>query len=128
MEHFVNEKTVMQFYLDKMDAGEITFLNEKEELKAQIHTYIEQLLKEAKMNNKISIAVKLCTALSMTDGWLNIDFEFNNANLDNLDPEISFKGRCKRFLTLFDVRNLSPNLKLRVRCIGKLPANQFYTK
>lgn len=32
------------------------------------------------------------------------------------------------FLTLFDVRNLSPNLKLRVRCIGKLPANQFYTK
>lgn len=64
------------------------------------------------------------TALYMEDGWLNIDFEFNNANLDNLDPEISFKGRCKRFLSLFDIRNLSPNLKLRVRCIGKLPTNQ----
>lgn len=64
------------------------------------------------------------TALYMEDGWLNIDFEFNNANLDNLDPEISFKGRCKRFLSLFNIRNLSPNLKLRVRCIGKLPTNQ----
>jgi len=63
------------------------------------------------------------TALYMKDGWLNIDFEFNNTNLDNLDPEISFKGRCKRFLTLFDVRKLSPNLKLRVRCIGKLPTD-----
>lgn len=63
------------------------------------------------------------TALYMEDGWLNIDFEFNNTDLDNLDPEISFKGRCKRFLTLFDVRNLSPNLKLRVRCIGKLPTD-----
>ena len=64
------------------------------------------------------------TALYMEDGWLNIDFEFNNANLDNLDPEISFKGRCKRFLSLFDIRNLSPNLKIRVRCIGKLPTDK----
>jgi len=64
------------------------------------------------------------TALYMEDGWLNIKFEFNNSDLDNLDPEISFKGRCKRFLTLFDIHNLSPNLKLRVSCIGKLPTNQ----
>ncbi len=64
------------------------------------------------------------TALYMKDGWLNIDFEFNNENLDNLDPEISFKGRCKRFLSLFDIRNLSPYLKIRVSCIGKLPTDQ----
>ena len=64
------------------------------------------------------------TALYMEDGWLNIIFEFNNTNLDNLDPEISFKGRCKRFLSLFDIPKLSRNLKLRVQCIGKLPTNQ----
>ena len=41
-----------------------------------------------------------------------------------MDPEISFKGRCKRFLSLFDIPDLSPNLKLRVTCIGKLPTDQ----
>lgn len=64
------------------------------------------------------------TRLYMEDGWLNIEFEFTNATLDNLDPEISFKGRCKRFLALFDIPELSPNLKLRVSCIGRLPNNQ----
>lgn len=64
------------------------------------------------------------TALYMEEGWLNIVFEFSNTDLDNLDPEISFRGRCKRFLTLFNVPDLSPNLKLRVTCIGKLPTDQ----
>lgn len=58
------------------------------------------------------------------EGWLNIDFEFHNDNLDNLDPEISFKGRCKRFLSLFDIAHMSPSLKIRVSCIGKLPTDQ----
>ncbi|MGN0312949.1 MAG: hypothetical protein ACI4CC_09245 [Lachnospiraceae bacterium] len=64
------------------------------------------------------------TALYMEDGWLHIDFEFNNASLDNLNPEISFKGRCKRFLTLFDIKELSNNLKICVTCQGKLPTDQ----
>jgi len=64
------------------------------------------------------------TALYMEDGWFNIVFEFSNTDLDNLDPEISFRGRCKRFLTLFNVPDLSPNLKLRVTCVGKLPTDQ----
>lgn len=64
------------------------------------------------------------TILDMQDGWLNITFEFTNANLDNLNPEISFKGRCKRFLSLFNIKHLSDSLKLRVTCIGKLPTNQ----
>lgn len=54
------------------------------------------------------------------DGWFNIDFVFSNSNLDNLNPEISFKGRCKRFLKLFDIQMMSPHLKLRVKCIDKL--------
>jgi hypothetical protein len=64
------------------------------------------------------------TALYMEDGWLNVVFEFNNTNLDNLDPEISFKGRCKRFLSLFDIAHLDPYLKIRVTIVGKLPTDQ----
>lgn len=64
------------------------------------------------------------TALYMEDGWLNVVFEFNNTNLDNLDPEISFKGRCKRFLSLFDIPNLDEYLKIRVTISGKLPTDQ----
>ena len=65
------------------------------------------------------------TSLEMDDeGWFNIDFVFSNTNLDNLDPERAFKGRCKRFLSLFNVPHLSPNLKLRVRCIGQLETDQ----
>ena len=67
------------------------------------------------------------TALYMEDGWLNVVFEFNNTNLDNLDPEISFKGRCKRFLSLFDIAELDDYLKIRVTIVGKLPtdANEY---
>lgn len=64
------------------------------------------------------------TALYMEEGWLNVVFEFNNTNLDNLDPEISFKGRCKRFLSLFDIPNLDEYLKIRVTIVGKLPTDQ----
>lgn len=106
--------TSEQFRIVALDADNyLTFVDELEEFSrisraSQNREYVEEFCD---------------TALYMEDGWLNIDFEFNNTNLDNLDPEISFKGRCKRFLTLFDVQNLSPNLKLRVRCIGKLPTN-----
>ena len=64
------------------------------------------------------------TALYMEDGWFNVIFEFNNTNLDNLDPERAFKGRCKRFLSLFDIPNLDNYLKIRVTVVGKLPTDQ----
>ena len=63
MNHFVDEKTVMRFYLEQMDAEQIEFLREKSGLKEQIRAYIEQLLNEDKMNNKISIASKLWKVL-----------------------------------------------------------------
>jgi hypothetical protein len=56
----------------------------------------------------------------MDDGWFNVDFIFTNTEIDNLDPEKAFKGRCKKFLTLFDIPELDPSLKIRLRCIGKL--------
>lgn len=55
------------------------------------------------------------------EGVLNVDFIFDNENIANLDPERAFKGRCERFLSLFDIEKLSENLKIILRCIGKLP-------
>ena len=96
------------------DAEYLTFVDELEEFSR---------ISRASQNREY--VKEFCdTALYMEDGWLNIVFEFSNTDLDNLDPEISFRGRCKRFLTLFNVPDLSPNLKLRVTCIGKLPTDQ----
>ena len=64
------------------------------------------------------------SSIEMKDGWLDIQFVFNNTNLDNLKPELSFKGRCKRFLSLFDIPNMSENLKIRVTVIGELPTDR----
>ena len=110
----ITNHTSEQFRITSLDTSSfLTFVDELEEFSrisraSQNREYVEEFCD---------------TALYMEDGWLNIDFEFNNTNLDNLNPEISFKGRCKRFLSLFNVRNLSPNLKLRVRCIGNLPTD-----
>jgi hypothetical protein len=57
------------------------------------------------------------------DGVINIDFVFDNENIKNLDPEIAFKGRCKRFLSLFNINKLDKDLKIKLSCIGKLPYN-----
>ena len=111
----ISAHTSEQFRITSLEPSTfLTFVDELEEFSrisraSQNREYIEEFCD---------------TGLYMENGWLNIDFEFNNDNLDNLDPEISFKGRCKRFLSLFDIRNLSPYLKLRVRCIGNLPTNQ----
>lgn len=91
-------------------ANFLTFVDELEEFSrisraSQSREYIEEFCS---------------TELFMEDGWLNIDFTFDNNDLDNLDPERAFKGRCKRFLTLFHIRELDPKLKIRLRCIGKL--------
>ncbi len=96
------------------DGSFLTFVDELEEFSrisraSQNREYVEEFCD---------------TALYMEDGWLNVVFEFNNTNLDNLDPEISFKGRCKRFLSLFDIPNLDPYLRIRVTIVGKLPTDE----
>ena len=59
MEHFIDEKTVMRFYLEQMAKDEIVFLKGKEEAKEDIRKALEKLIDESKMNNKIQIAVGL---------------------------------------------------------------------
>ena len=111
----ITDHTSEQFRIQFLDGDSfLTFVDE-----------IEEFSRISRASQNREYVEEFCdTALSMEDGWLNIVFEFNNKHLDNLDPEHAFKGRCKRFLTLFDVRNLSPNLKLRVQCVGKIPTNQ----
>ena len=111
----ISNHTNDMFRIEYLTDGEyLTFVDELEEFSR---------ISRASQNREY--VKEFCdTALYMEDGWFNIVFEFSNTELDNLDPEISFRGRCKRFLTLFNVPDLSPNLKLRVTCVGKLPTDQ----
>ncbi|MGN0352981.1 MAG: hypothetical protein ACI4ES_15150 [Roseburia sp.] len=111
----ISKHTSDMFKISSIDSETyLTFVDELEEFSrisraSQNREYVEEFCD---------------TALTMKDGWFDITFEFNNTNLDNLDPELSFKGRCKRFLSLFDIEHLSPNLKIRVTVIGNLPTDQ----
>ncbi|MBR6395476.1 MAG: hypothetical protein IKS09_00745, partial [Lachnospiraceae bacterium] len=111
----ISNHTSDSYQIQAIEGGSfLTFVDELEEFSrisraSQNREYVEEFCD---------------TALYMEDGWLNVVFEFNNTNLDNLDPEISFKGRCKRFLSLFDIPNLDEYLKIRVTIVGKLPTDQ----
>lgn len=103
------------FRIDKIDDNTfLTFIDELEEFSrisraSQNREYVEEF----------------CSSyIYMEDDWLNVDFVFENDTLDNLNPEIAFKGRCKRFLTLFDIPNLSDKLRIKLRCIGNLESNK----
>ena len=110
----ISDHTCDSYQIRSIDSNSfLTFVDELEEFSrisraSQNREYVEEFCD---------------TALFMEDGWLNVVFEFNNTNLDNLDPEISFKGRCKRFLSLFDIPNLDEYLKIRVTIVGKLPTD-----
>lgn len=98
--------------------GFLTFIDELEEFSR---------LSRANQNRKY--VNEFCkTDIYMEKDWFAIDFIFNNTEIDNLDPEMAFKGRCKKFLTLFNIQNLRPSLKIRLRCIGELSYdNNTYT-
>lgn len=85
---------------------------------------LEEFSRTSRANMNRQFVQEFCkTSLYMKDGYFNIDFIFDNDKLENLDPEISFKGKCERFLTLFDIKSLDKDFKIRLRCIGKLPSN-----
>lgn len=63
MEHYIDENVVMQFYLDRLHAGQITFLEGKDRAKQQIADMIEQLLTASRMNDRIMVVKKLWKVL-----------------------------------------------------------------
>lgn len=85
---------------------------------------LEEFSRISRANQNRQYINEFCkTSLYVEENALNIDFIFDNENIEELDPERAFKGRCKRFLTLFDISNLDDNFKLKLRCISMLPHN-----
>ncbi|MGL5675813.1 MAG: hypothetical protein ACRDDX_05350 [Cellulosilyticaceae bacterium] len=86
---------------------------------------LEEFSRLSRANQNREYIEEFCSSnIYMEENWLNIDFTFENTQIDNLDPERAFKGRCERFLSLFDIPCLDKSIKLRLRCIGMLPTNQ----
>lgn len=85
---------------------------------------LEEFSRISRANQNREYVEQFCsTNIYMNDNWLNIEFVFDNTEIDNLDLERAFKGRCERFLSLFNIPKLSENLKIRLKCIGNLPYN-----
>lgn len=90
---------------------------------------LEEFSRISRANQNRQFVTEFCkTDIYMEDGRFNVDFIFDNENFDGIDPEKAFKGKCKRFLNLFDIPNIKDNVKIRIRCIGKLPYdNNIYS-
>lgn len=90
---------------------------------------LEEFSRISRANMNRQFIAEFCkSSIDFVDGTLNIDFVFDNENIKNLDPEKAFKGRCKRFLSLFNISKLDEQLKIKLMCIGKLPYdNNTYT-
>ncbi|MFZ5352910.1 MAG: hypothetical protein ACOZCL_09325 [Bacillota bacterium] len=85
---------------------------------------LEEFSRISRANQNRQFIIEFCkTSLSGDEGILQIDFIFDNENIADLDPEKAFKGRCKRFLTLFNIKELDEKLKIRLRCISRLSYN-----
>lgn len=83
---------------------------------------LEEFSRVSRANQNRQFVSEFCkSSIYIEAGYLNVDFTFDNSSIEGLDPEVSFKGKCNRFLILFDIPNLEENLKIKLRCIGKLP-------
>ncbi|QAA34343.1 hypothetical protein [Clostridium manihotivorum] len=109
----ITDHTSEGFQISKVssDSAFLTFIDE-----------LEEFSRISRANQNRQYVNEFCkTDIYVENGYLNIDFIFDSTKIDNLDPERAFKGRCKRFLTLFNIKGLDENFKLKLRCIGKLP-------
>ena len=108
----ITEHTSEGYQISKIvdDSAYLTFIDE-----------LEEFSRISRANQNRQYINEFCKSnIYCEDGYLNIDFIFDNTEIDNLDPERAFKGRCKRFLTLFNISELDDNFKLKIRCIGNL--------
>ncbi len=89
---------------------------------------LEEFSRISRANQNRQYINEFCkTSLYVEEDTLHIDFIFDNEDIEHLDPERAFKGRCKRFLTLFDIPNLDDDLKLKLKCISMLShSNNIY--
>ncbi len=86
---------------------------------------IEEFSRISRANQNRQFINEFCkTTMAFKDGVFVLNFVFNNMEIDNLDPERAFKGRCKRMLTLLDIPNLTEDFKMELNCIGELDYNK----
>ncbi len=86
---------------------------------------IEEFSRISRANQNRQFINEFCkTTIEYISGVFVLNFVFDNMEIDNLDPERAFKGRCKRMLTLMDIANLNEDFKLELNCIGQLDYNQ----
>lgn len=82
---------------------------------------IEEFSRISRANQNREFVNEFCkTSIENVDGVFVINFIFDNEDIDNLDPERAFKGRCKKMLSLLDIPNLCSNFKVQLNCISKL--------
>lgn len=85
---------------------------------------LEEFSRISRANLNREFINEFCHTDLYVDGdALNVDFIFDNANIESLNPEVAFTGRCKKMLRLLAISELDPAFKLRLRCVGKLPTN-----
>lgn len=83
---------------------------------------LEEFSRISRANQNREFINEFCsTNIYRKNDYLMIDFTFDNEEIANLDPELAFKGRCKKLLSLFDIENLDKELKIKLSCIGNLP-------
>jgi len=86
---------------------------------------IEEFSRISKANQYSQFINEFCkTGLGVENNWLKIDFIFDDQAVVGLNPEITFKDKCRKFMNIFEIRNLSDNIKIKFRCIGKLPTDK----
>ena len=86
---------------------------------------IEEFSRLSRANQFRQFINEFCkTDIGVENGYLKIDFIFDDPNVAELDPEISFKDKCMKFMSFFDIENLNEDIKIKFRCIGKLPNNK----
>ena len=86
---------------------------------------IEEFSRISRANQNRQFINEFCkTTIAYEEDTFVLNFVFDNMEIDNLDPERAFKGRCKRMLTLFDIANLDEDLKIELNCIGALDYNK----
>lgn len=106
------------------DGYKITNLSDSSAMLAFIDE-LEEFSRISRADQNRQFIDEFCkTAFENSKGCFTVSFVFDNHNLENLNPEMAFRGRCRRLLKLFDIPNLDPQLQICIQCIGQLPHNQ----
>lgn len=119
---FLVKQNILKAITDHTSTGyQIDSISQHSELLTFIDE-LEEFSRISRANQNREFINEFCdTQLYMENGVFIINFLFDNADINGLDPELAFKGRCKKMLSLFNIENLDSKLHLKLSCIGDLP-------